>query len=419
MIENKIKTIDILSLLCYSTYIILIALVSYYDRRDIGISSLLRIPILFLNILIPFIYRYLLNIRIKNLFIYIVIISTILIDILFSLFINYRDAQTYRLLSFLLSFPTTYLLFFVNLEYKNKYSSYITKIQIFFTIISASIISLSTPTLTALDSFTSQSVLELVEGSNYNSSSVEIYYVSLLILYASFLRLKLYINKDKLNLVQNLLILIILIPTFKLAAITYASMTGIALILISFNCFYIFSLVKTNKSLLLILISIIGFILKDYIITFFKLISLINSSQTDTFPVRIKYLTTFISPYSPFIGEGSCPVTFNCNHAHNVFTDLSVTLGLFGFILMIFYIYYFFHALIYIKMNNHFRFTLKNKLFYRLYFSSFLLFVFILSLASEIPLYWATFSFLPFLFSNQFFEKIYQISQKNIDFKSN
>ena len=146
----KINLVETVNFISYFVYISLIALVAYSDNylTDNYIPQIsIRIGIILFSFLIPFIYRFVLNVKFpKNIFIPLLIIVVIL-DVIFSFISQERDDQLYRILLFLLTFPLTYLIFFTNLEYKNKLSSFITKTQIKITLITGTIISLLTPTI--------------------------------------------------------------------------------------------------------------------------------------------------------------------------------------------------------------------------------------------------------------------------------
>ena len=433
----KINLVETVNFISYFVYISLIALVAYSDNylTDNYIPQIsIRIGIILFSFLIPFIYRFVLNVKFpKNIFIPLLIIVVIL-DVIFSFISQERDDQLYRILLFLLTFPLTYLIFFTNLEYKNKLSSFITKTQIKITLITGTIISLLTPTI-QLTEYSKH--FELIKDSlflsQYNQSSIEIYYITILIIYASFLRIKMFINNDYFGSIDNVLNLLFLLPIIKLISITYHSIGALILSALSLFCFYCFSFLRISlKNIWIIFLSLVPslvLIFFEQIQTVISIILKINDAQyTSAFLVRIKLLLTIISPIRPFIGEGSCAPTFECNHAHNVFTDLTITLGVIGVIAAIIYAYTLIKSLYFILNLNRIlatdKINLSNSLFskrsfLKLYFSTFYFYILIISFSSEIPLYWATFSFLPFIFSKGFFNQISYIFDASKSKKNN
>lgn len=427
MKSHQLNQIDISNFIFYTIYIVLISLVAYSDQYLINsnlLQNLLRLSIIFFSCVTPFFYRFILKINFKKTIFIPFLIFALILDISFSIFFDYREHQVFRLIVFLCTFPFTYLIFISNLEYKNNFSSTITKIQIKLTLLIASIISIFTPTFDVTEKLPFvRSFMDTVVSNQYNSSSIELYYITILIIYASFLRMKIFINKDYLSRFDNITNLILLIPTIRLITITYASITALVLSATSLFAFYCFSFFKTStKKLLRIILSLIPLIFitfKEQIFTTINIILEINNAQfRSAFLVRLKMLSKVISTINPFFGEGSCSITFGCNHAHNVFTDLSITLGMIGFIAAILYLYILFRSLLMIfKFNSifgRFQINAENFVFlkrsnFQLYLLSLYFFIFILSFSSEIPFYWATFSFLPFICNERFFEHIFQI----------
>ena len=209
MNNSKINRIDFFNLILYFIYISLMGFVAYFDRYNESIASIIRYLILLFNLLIPITYNYLLKIKFKNTVFFPLIIIAILFDIFFSFVSEQRQDQFYRLTSFLLSFPTSYLLFFANIEYKNKFSSKISQLMILLTLGMGALISNFTPTIGALENLAVMSGgINFSDQARYNFSSVELYYISILIIYASLIRLKISINRDRLNPFFNILTLI-------------------------------------------------------------------------------------------------------------------------------------------------------------------------------------------------------------------
>ena len=83
MIEYKVNKIDFFNFLIYFIYISLMAFVAYFDRYNESIASQIRYVILLVNLLIPIIYNYFLNIKIKNTSFFPLIIIAILFDIVY------------------------------------------------------------------------------------------------------------------------------------------------------------------------------------------------------------------------------------------------------------------------------------------------------------------------------------------------
>ena len=83
MIEYKVNKIDFFNLVIYFIYISLMAFVAYFDRYNESIASQIRYVILLVNLLIPIIYNYFLNIKIKNTSFFPLIIIAILFDIVY------------------------------------------------------------------------------------------------------------------------------------------------------------------------------------------------------------------------------------------------------------------------------------------------------------------------------------------------
>ncbi len=430
---HKVNFIEKINFIAYVIYIVFIAVIAYSDRYYMTnnlIQGLIRITTIGFSFSIPFIYRFILNIKFKKTIFIPILIIALVLDILYSLFTFDREHQVYRILIFLSSFPLTYLIFISNLQYKNIVSSNLTKLQIKITFLIASIISIITPTYSVYEKLPFVNHFgDSIVSKQYNSSSIEIYYITILIIYASFLRMKMFINRDNFKPIDNIINLIILIPTIKLMTITYSSISGIILSLTALFCFYCFSFFKINTKNLFYsffaLIPLMFWIFKDKILTTINIILEINNSQlTSAFLVRLEMLSTILSPIYPFVGEGSCPPTLRCNHAHNVFTDLSITLGIIGLIVSIIYIYIliksFFVTINLHSLFNKFEINSSNYIFFKrsnlkLYFLAFLFYIFLLSISSEIPFYWATFSFLPFIYNKSFFNHIFYIYDASKD----